>query len=451
MCRENPQNFKIGRYFRLPCAWPWRLNHYINDLLGFEAVQIENIAVGGINTDVGEKIVNFGLYPESFLPGGPDVIINAFSSNDMHIKTMQDATASNETIEEAVFRMTQKFVRAVLKKCDSPPMLIFVDDYLGNEQRTISELMTSSKAIRSLADYYGFMAISFADSFRHIVYGSVEESWFSPPWVGSDGWERQIHPGFGFHTVAPIIFTFNIMNAVISFCNEEAFSYCLGSLSTCAPSIAVVDPSSINGAPKTLPDGLPPPLTSNLELEHVTSLWRQESKEQNAECLDRKSSKSIPKVPCSFAWISGINSAAKDKDLRTLMEGVTLNNVGWEAVKDHDKVGLVVTGGVGSKLSLGFETLSTSVNTVTLMAMKSYGDEWYGSEIEVCLFRGKDNEEAIFKKVISGYHKSQTSVSYTYNFELDDDKSFVEGEYLKLDITFVAGKKFKVTGMGLCS
>ena len=84
-----------------------------------------------------------------------------------------------------VFDMTQSFVRQVLHSCDPkevPPLLIHVDDYLGNEQRKIWETTELSQGVQVLASYYGFSSVSYADLVREIVYGDTAEKWFSSDW-----------------------------------------------------------------------------------------------------------------------------------------------------------------------------------------------------------------------------------------------------------------------------
>ena len=83
----------------------------------------------------------------------PDIIINAYATNDMHIITMLEAQQGNTTLRDKVFDMIQDFVRRIMEpspdvgttsSCGSsqqqqrlPPLLVHMDDYLGNEQREI--------------------------------------------------------------------------------------------------------------------------------------------------------------------------------------------------------------------------------------------------------------------------------------------------------------------------
>jgi len=74
------------------------------------------------------------------------------------------------------------------------------------------------------------MFISYADAVWWMIYGNFGENWLSPKWInGRNKWVRQVHPTMGAHIAMAYVVAFNILNAVISFCNEEAYASCLDS------------------------------------------------------------------------------------------------------------------------------------------------------------------------------------------------------------------------------
>ena len=426
-----------------PCAWPWRLNHLINDLLKFEAVQIENAAQGGLNTKIGERVFDFQLYPDSFLPHGPDIIINAFSSNDMHVLTMNEASSQNLTLSDALFEMNENFVRKVLSsRQKNPPLLVYFDDYLGNEQNNIKELMSFGNTVSQLSSYYPIMFVSYADAVRHLVYGSVEEAWFSPPWVGEDGWERQIHPGMGAHISMVWIFAFNILNAVVSFCNEEAYLSCAGNLSKCNDVFLDVSNSTILQGPKPIPSTILPALTDDIKLETLSSKWRNQDVESSTVYDDKLE----VSRNCKSAWIVGV-SLKEEKELKLILDEFVTFSSGWNVELDNGKLGLAPTSGLGSKMTLAIDNNDGAFRTLHILAMKSYGDEWSNSTARFTVYTN-DEMSPIFQEDIYGYHQSKTSVTYAYKFDLNYEG---KAEKLNLTIELVGGNKFKVTGMGLCS
>lgn len=211
-CRKLNKDLNIQ--FPLPnreCTYAHRLQKFLDLIVGSgnedgggngtpDLFQVTKIAMGGTNTAVGSQVFLYDLLPEE--AQNPDIVMNAYATNDMHVLTAMEAATGNQTLGQRVFEMTQEFVRNVMeeKPCRDKPLLIHMDDYLGNEQREILATMQLSQYIGSLADYYGFNRISYANLVRDIVYGDTREFWFSP-----EGWwppkaknmEREIHPGMG--------------------------------------------------------------------------------------------------------------------------------------------------------------------------------------------------------------------------------------------------------------
>ena len=147
-------------------------------------VEITKISMGGTNTAVGAQIFEYELLPEA--ARNPDIVLNAYSTNDMHILTILEAESGNQTLRDRVFEITQEFVRVVLEKrpCQThQPLLLHMDDYLGNEQREIWATTELSQGVSVLAHYYGFASMSYANIVRQWVYGDTRETWFSP-----EGW-----------------------------------------------------------------------------------------------------------------------------------------------------------------------------------------------------------------------------------------------------------------------
>jgi hypothetical protein len=135
--------------------------------------KVVRVAMGGTNTNVGVSLLKYGLIPEA--ARGPDIVVNAYSTNDMHVLTQREADGTNQTLRDKVFDMAQSFVRTVWSDgqhehqsnhTSSPdagdscnkhrPLLLFFDDYLGNEQRSILDTTGVSQAMTTLATYYGF-------------------------------------------------------------------------------------------------------------------------------------------------------------------------------------------------------------------------------------------------------------------------------------------------------
>ena len=90
--------------------------------------------------------------------------------------------------------------------------------------------------------------------------------------------------------------------------------------------------------------------------------------------------------------------------------------------------------------------MSRPIRSINFLAMKSYGERWMDSRVNVKIIRISGSVEEIIEKEIEGSHSSETSVSYTYNYEINTEP----GDDLKIHIELVSGSTFKFTGMAFC-
>jgi hypothetical protein len=237
-------------------------------------LQVTKVAMGGTNTATGSRILEYDLIPPE--ARNPDIVLNAYSTNDMHVLTMNEATSGNQTLRYKLLDMTQDFVRTVLTRrpCagQAPPLVLHLDDYLGNEQREIASTMEFSQTVNTLAQYYGIATMSYANMVRQTVYGDTRESWFSP-----EGWwptpetkvmEREIHPGMGMHISVVYVVAYNILNLATTYCSMESFHAESANLEYNETAMAKRIPlknwyTDVPGKPKATPRGLPPVLTQS--------------------------------------------------------------------------------------------------------------------------------------------------------------------------------------------
>ena len=108
------------------------------------------------------------------------------------------------------------------KKIHQSPLIIYLDDYIGNEQDRGLKTMAFSSALKKIAKYYRIMSVSYADAVRHIVYADTRETWFSSKWYENDEYVRQVHPTIGGHLSIMRVIAFNLCNSITTFCNEES-------------------------------------------------------------------------------------------------------------------------------------------------------------------------------------------------------------------------------------
>ena len=212
----------------------------------------------------------------------------------------------------------------------------------------------------------------------------------------------------------------------------------------------------ITRGPRPKIDALPPLLDTDLTLETITQRWLDAASKQ--ERRDGDNSDCIVKRPCVFSFVSGLEKDLnKPKVLMGKLKPYLTTNVGWDAVDDNGKNGIVPTKGLGSKFTLELKNLSQPVNVLTLMVMTSYGAKWEGSRIRVTVFFRKESggeyEKLAEPMEISGEHNKETSETYIHEMDLMGDKVAAgdvgEGD-IKVHVELIGGSTFKIMGMAFC-
>ncbi|KAL7435777.1 hypothetical protein ACHAXH_004180 [Discostella pseudostelligera] len=505
VCHVNPVTTSTGKYSRRDCAWPGRLSTFFTNLFGgYDLINVHTVALGGTNTESGITIWDYSLLPDD-VPY-PDVVINAYATNDLHYNTVQEAIRRNVTLGESLLAMGQEFVRLVMTPksvggCASsraPPLLLYVDDYLGNEQNEILTTMISPQTINLLSGYYGIGSMSYGDAIRDLVYGDTKEWWFSSDWYekGKSQYQRAVHPHMGMHISMVWVVAYNLMNLVTTYCSlpkvssnaqqrqrlrherhhagvesssEGVWDYGYSNSTSGGDLPTLRGTNELVGGPRRKPRGLPPLLTPELSLEHVTELWKNASDANSHlwktydECLDLGMITSNPdgetshdSKPCLYSWVANLERKLDNtKRITDRLKPYITSNKGWSAVDDNNKLGWAPTSGIGSTFTMEWKKISQPVRAVTWMIMRSYGEKWDGSLLNVEVW--SDNK-LMAKKDIEGFHDKNTSETYNIKmklFENDEQKGEVGdgaviGSDLKITFTLKGGSTFKISGMAVC-
>lgn len=479
---------ELGLQMQLPnrlCTWAHRLEAFLNSMIlssspleyehtgNDQIFEVDKISLGGTNTGMGAVVYKYGLIPHP----KPDIVINAYATNDMHVLTVLEAKSQNQTLRDKVFDMTQDYIRTIFKSshrgssssdhCPQrhhTPLLLHMDDYLGNEQRQIWSTTELSQGVGVLANYYGFASMSYSDVVRDLVYGNTHERWFSPgAWYEKDGrpsrtMEREIHPGMAMHITSTWVTAFNLLHAALHFCSlqpstltshqgGDEIPYQVG------PGVPPLQGKSIpKGKPEHPPLVLPPLLTKTLDLENISQLWHQDAvnhQTKDDQCPDDNEEENYQ--PCLFAWVSGLSQMQLNVTyIRELFEERTIENTGWQVVDDeHKKTGFHPTGGLHSRLALEFSNVKQHVSVVTFFYMKSYGALWSGSRVKITVsFPKRELSDSVIELV--GVHDKNTSETYTEEIQLADGGIPV-GSDLRVSMELVDGTIFKLQGLAVCS
>lgn len=115
-CAAFPKHNVSSNFAIMKCNWYSRLKRMLSEIFGSKKgkglFNIELIVLGGANTAVGTEGVKYNLLSQSNEEF--DVIINAYSTNDVHFVSIKEAKDNNLTLEEYLFRMEQEFIRVSL-------------------------------------------------------------------------------------------------------------------------------------------------------------------------------------------------------------------------------------------------------------------------------------------------------------------------------------------------
>jgi hypothetical protein len=457
-CRKIVSDYVLG--MQMPnrlCTWTHRLETLINKMLGGEFVEIHKIALGGTNTETG-----FVMWDSDFIPDetrDPDILINAYSTNDMHILTVLQAKEGNQTLRDKVMEMTQFFVRSVLKDGKCAPLLLHIDDYLGNEQREILTTTELSQAIQVLAHYYGFSSMSYANVVRDLVYADTKESWISPGgWYEGEEMVREIHPGMGMHIISSWVMGYNLLNLATTYCTIEPMlmNATVATHEQTRPYEAnhglpkLMGNKVIPGKPKGRPEGLPPPLVKSLSLENVTSLWKKAPPVRKV--CHTSDTHPDDKARCPFVWFSGINKQGMNETyahelFSTEHNPLLTENTGWDINSAGSKLGISPRQDrEHPEFTLTVQDVSTPLSTLTVFYMKSYGDRWIDSRISVTVrIDGVEHR----KDELVGIHDKQTSETYTHRIELPVSSTSTPSKY-EVTMEHLGGVTFKIMGLAIC-
>ena len=170
---------------------------------------------------------------------------------------------------------------------------------------------------------------------------------------------------------------------------------------------------------------------------------------------------SMPR-PCTYSWVGNLERKFdKIKHLEDRMKKVLINNDGWKASDDNNKLGYVATK-EGAVFEMQLQNIDSNAQTFNFMIMKSYGEKWNNSKVRVEVYITKKRPTTttastgiVIERSIemNGFHDKKTSETYTHQLDMNGDGTNNIGEIgddLKLRFILVGGSTFKIMGMAFC-
>ena len=431
------------------CAWPARLEHLFNQVLfnGEEVVKVSNLAVGGANSEIGKVLLEYQLFPDSFQL--PDIVIWSHAAND----------AQEKDKARAYFESIPGFVNAAhnLRMCDDHlPLVVMNEEFFGQHNDV-------SGAIYKASNWFGLMGISQRNVISHKIFANFDNDDYVNRIIGQKG----LHPGMGGHIGASWTVFYNFISAFTDACDYTS-STRISSSASPMPIIKSTDVTAKSVGPYKEKD-----------YGNISSEWKTHQDKIREMCLSEEpftSSSSINNStaatissnhhhqkqlsPCTYAFmVNKMTTVSTSADVNKKMNEVLTSNTGWKAegnLVKQPRAGFYAKE-TNAHFSLKID-VSMETKYMTIMSMKSYGDNFKDAnlEVDVTIQRNKAStlsaEEATKKSSkyeVTGYHETKTSIHIPHKFELPDGGA-KKGDIIVVNFRLVSGSYFKIAGLAFC-
>jgi len=291
-----------------------------------------------------------------------------------------------------------------------------------------------SRVVNDIATWNDVMVVSYTKAFMHYVY--ADPSMMEDPLAARKyrevlfGHSRQAsHPPLLYHSGLAWILAFQLLRTIGDHCQDEAASLVQRKYDD-----------------HTLDPRLMPKYNDGSALSRVTQEWLNQQNLSNTRCSE-------PDLhlgnTCSLSWLVHRTASIKRSDelLQLLSSMGASDTDGWLA-RDDPRAGWVATQPLAT-FSIYVPAKEFPIRKVTFLYMKSYGNKWKDSLVDITLSVLEANTNDMISETygeLVGFHKSRTSVSYKKTFDVDVNV----GDTLKATFVLVGGTTFKFTGMLFC-
>ena len=473
-----------------------------------DIVKVYNLGVGGTGTPVGTNMVKYWMYPAELAKVGPDVIVNSYSTNDSLPPWGSDVRDQVNLVMENVRNSLQTFIRTAMvsKRCEVPPLVVHMDDYLGPQQDAALGELSYSTAMTQMAKWYDTVAISYGDVVRDLAWHEGDETFYNP---------KDVHFGHWAHQTIAWSMGFASLELLSNYCDDEyvarskmlnqtqankedALQIHHGASNTSATITADIDIGKDGNGNVTnsvlLQKNhlfLPPALTRKTMLKQsaidfTTALETARKSYTTLNCSAKNESSKrnsnhteegqevlvLDMSPCIVSWIAtpggfdagSINRFMK-KNSRTSGKPID----GWQTEKNmkdgwSNKIGWVANK-ANATFTLQFDNIQKDVNAVTIFFLRSYGEKWENSRAKFLISRvtkeetkgadgdgdGRDSDgtNVFLEDEISGVHNDTHSLTLSQELNLSD--TIHKGENLSIKVDLLSGSTFKIMGMMICT
>ena len=421
-CRTNHIGLELDYRKLRECAWPARLQELFNRVLfhGRDVVKVTNLAVGGSSSEIGRVLLEYQLFPNNFEM--PHIVVWAHAANDVQEKDKN----------KVYFESMPGYVNAAhnLRMCDDDLPLVVMNEEFFHFYQT-NEL---SGMIYKISSWFGLMGVSHRNVIGRIGFANSDKPEIIKEVYGGD---INLHPGMGVHIGVAWTVFYNFISAFTDVCAYTKLSSQSHSNKNdvTAKSIGPYEETTVPTA----------------------EAWKKHQNyiEEACSSSDNNSPGSVP--PCTYAFmVHPITPVSTAADVQRKMNEVMTYNVGWKA--EGNPIKQPRAGWYAKEANATFSlTIDVSMETkyVTIMSMKSYGDNFKDTKAEVTVQILQNGESktvdkaAVAKYEIAGYHETKTSIHVPHKFKLPNDGA-KKGDKLQVNLRLVSGSYFKIAGLAFC-
>ena len=449
------RNGRLKKQFGALCAWPSHLQGFMNSLVGFDAFEVSNYAIGASDSVLGTSILHHKLLPQSMVDYGVDLIFYAYAVND-YMRVQANGGGLKVQLHNFITAASS------LTSCENTkpePMVVLLDDMVVNNRNQL-EMVDYHSEFYAVSYWHDIPLISYSAAVQDIWFNNTDEEIFL------DYKRDMLHAPRGGHVSITLNVAFNLFNMLFEHCDDDIFINAMNEKEA--------ESRDSNKTIYQIKDSLLlPPLHDNPEQGKVTEAWNKNTikaaKGKKSKCENGGSRK------CAFAWVA-MRQEEEHAHLLDEPSNIIVPNVGngWTVVRAWPPTNYGLYGTANATVHLQVpgkvnnifqdkESNSTDIQIkmMEITYMKSYSEKWKNSSMRVEIRSNNTDSGNSFSEQIngmvppvlasanySGYHEQLTSEYYTETLLINGTQV---GESVQVTFEMIGGYTFKIIALSFCS
>jgi hypothetical protein len=448
------------------CEWPVKLQQLLNVILGTGVVQVTTLAIPHATSPLATPIAKYHLWPltPSLSNSKPDVILQAYSSADMYLPNRGVDVSKTTDFYHHQRNMRQALIRAVLEPyaChddndDEPPLIILLDEYLGNHHDHLMGELTGLRTLQRLAEWYQLPLVSYAQMVRPLVLSSdpsSSSSMWGPDWSSTTTNNHNpntqlLAPG---HLGVLWALAFNFLDYTVDYCSHQAIR-----TTTHAAPVPFVEPNVVTLVTKVLL----PPMDLDLTLNNISAKWRQAQVQQQQQCDKKKQQQSnrtttttMATTTCPMYFYPGSGLSAKALQTIVPSKSKSKYKSGWslDATATGNQNQLLSSHTDNSQVTLP-ATLLKQPHRLHLFVTThpdNLGKAFSESKLHVTVSTvvASSSSTKVAESVISNVHGSDATVALGHEISLD---TLPPDSLVQVELRLEGTSSMEIVAMFLCN